>query len=60
MVPPDGDSHLLAALVLSGSLIVGCKQPASPQAAPVQVAAASDLTLAFEELGTLFETRTGQ
>jgi len=60
MFPPDGDSHLLATLVLSGSLIVGCKQPAAAQAAPVQVAAASDLTLAFEELGTLFEARTGQ
>lgn len=60
MVPPDGDGHLLAAFVLSGSLLVGCKQPTAPQPGPVQVAAASDLTLAFEELGALFETRTGQ
>jgi molybdate transport system substrate-binding protein len=37
----------------------GCRsEPA--QAGPVRVAAASDLTLAFEELGQLFEAQTGQ
>jgi molybdate transport system substrate-binding protein len=72
MVPPDGDGQWLA-LLLSGTMALGCDQ-APPSAAhgtaaggalptttaPVQVAAASDLTLAFEELGALFEARTAQ
>ena len=60
MAPPDGDLHLVPAFLLSSALLVGCKQPPSPTQEPVQVAAASDLTLAFEELGQLFEARTGQ
>jgi molybdate transport system substrate-binding protein len=59
MVPPDGDGHFLAALLFS-SLAVGCQQPAAAPPPPVQIAAASDLSLAFEELGKLFEVRTGQ
>ncbi len=61
MAPPDGDFRILPALMLSGALLTGCKTPAPPAPpAQIQVAAASDLTLAFEELGTLFEQRTGQ
>lgn len=60
MVTADGDVRALPALLLSGALLVGCKMegpPAPP--AQVRVAAASDLSIAFEELGRLFERRTG-
>jgi molybdate transport system substrate-binding protein len=61
VVPPDGDARVLPALLLSGALLVSCKTPAPPAPpAQVRVAAASDLTLAFEELGKRFEQRTGQ
>jgi molybdate transport system substrate-binding protein len=60
MAPLDGDLRILPALVLSGVLLGGCKAPAPPAPVQIQVAAASDLTLAFEELGRLFEQRTGQ
>ena len=61
MAPPDGDARVLSALLLSGSLLVGCETPARPTPpTPVRVAAASDLGLAFEELGRVFEQRTGQ
>ena len=60
MAPPDGERHFIPALVLSTALIAGCK-PAPPSERPtLQVAAAADLTVAFEELGKLFEARTGQ
>lgn len=36
------------------------KEPARDERTPVRVAAASDLTLAFEELGRSFESRTGR
>src|SRR5262249_29619730 len=56
------------ALMMGALLSLQCKseppapKPAQPAKAkePVQVAAASDLTLAFEELGKLHEARTGQ
>lgn len=59
MAAPDGDAPLVSTLLLS-SVLSACQPPASTTAtqAPVQVAAASDLTLAFEELGQLFEQRT--
>lgn len=58
--PPDGDSRFVPALLLSTALIVSCK-PAPPVShEPIRVAAAADLTLAFEELGKLFEARSGQ
>lgn len=60
MCPPDGDSPLLGGLLLSVALLAGCKSPAPSTRAPLQVAAAADLTLAFEELGKLFEARTGE
>jgi molybdate transport system substrate-binding protein len=60
MCPPDGNSPLLSGLLLGAALIGGCKTAPSSPAAPVQVAAASDLTLAFEELGKIFEARTGE
>ncbi|MBM4363296.1 MAG: molybdate ABC transporter substrate-binding protein [Deltaproteobacteria bacterium] len=48
---------LLAALAL-----IACRRGAPPDAhrAPIRVAAAADLTLAFEELGRDFERRTGR
>jgi molybdate transport system substrate-binding protein len=60
MAPPDGDLHLLPAFLLSTALLAGCKQTPAAAQQPVQVAAASDLSVAFEELGQLFEARTGQ
>src|SRR5688572_22110277 len=60
MAPPDGDLHLLPAFLLSTALLASCKQPPKAAPEPVQVAAASDLTVAFEELGQLFQARTGQ
>jgi molybdate transport system substrate-binding protein len=52
-----------ATLLLSAALSTHCKSDppqASEASQAVQVAAASDLTLAFEELGRLFEARTGR
>jgi molybdate transport system substrate-binding protein len=60
MVPPDGDLRFVPALLLSTALIGGCKAPAPKPLEPVQVAAAADLSVAFEEMGKLFEARTGQ
>lgn len=60
MCPADGDSPILSGLLLGAALLSGCKAPPSPPLAAVQVAAASDLTLAFEEMGKLFEARTGE
>lgn len=46
--------------------LAGCREPASTEPArsqsqaPVRVAAAADLTTAFEELGRAFERRTGR
>lgn len=60
MAPPDGAWPLVSAIALSTALGAGCKEALPSAAPPVQVAAASDLAVAFEELGTLFEARTGQ
>jgi molybdate transport system substrate-binding protein len=65
MVPPDGDFRLVPALLISTALVGGCKSPAPPPEgkkveAQVLVAAAADLSVAFEEMGRLFEARTGQ
>lgn len=60
MCPPDGDSPILSSLLLSAALLSGCKSAPSPPSTPIQVAAASDLTLAFEEMGKLYEARTGE
>jgi molybdate transport system substrate-binding protein len=57
MAPPDGNGGILPALLISSALPFACQQPPP---APVRVAAASDLTLAFEELGKVFEKDTGQ
>ncbi len=52
--------HVSFVVVAVGSL-GSCKREApGPAAAPVRVAAASDLTAAFEELGRVFERRTGK
>jgi molybdate transport system substrate-binding protein len=66
MVPADGDFRLAPALLLSTALVSGCKGPPSPPApeaknaaGPVLIAAAADLSVAFEEMGKLFEARTG-
>jgi molybdate transport system substrate-binding protein len=46
---------------LSVGVIVACgRGPDATSRAPIRVAAASDLSLAFEELGRLFERETGQ
>lgn len=48
-------------LLVGAALLGGCKSPTpAPTTPPVQVAAAADLTVAFEEMGKLFEARTGQ
>jgi molybdate transport system substrate-binding protein len=60
MCPPDGEPRILPTLLLGAALAVTCKSPPPTGSASVQVAAASDLTSAFEELGRLFEARTGQ
>ncbi len=60
MVPPDGALPFVPAMLLSTALAVGCKTPAPKPEEPIQVAAAADLSLAFEEMGKLFESRTGQ
>ncbi|MES1184669.1 MAG: molybdate ABC transporter substrate-binding protein [Myxococcales bacterium] len=65
MAPPDGDRSFGPALLLSTALLTvgggGCKRiPSARAQAPVQVAAAADLSVAFEEMGRLFEARTGQ
>jgi len=60
MAPADGDLHLLPAFLLSTALLSGCEQTPATVQQPVQVAAASDLSVAFQELGQLFEARTGQ
>lgn len=59
MAPPDGSGRILPALLISSALPLACKAPPPAPPAPIQVAAASDLTLAFEELGKLFENDTG-
>lgn len=46
--------------LLLGTLAAGCRKSAPQDSPPVRVAAASDLTLAFEELGEDFERTTGQ
>jgi len=61
MAPPDGNARILPALLISSAIGSGCNAaPPAPAAAPIQIAAASDLTMAFEELGKLFEQRHGQ
>jgi molybdate transport system substrate-binding protein len=60
MAPPDGDLHFLPAFLLSTALLASCKEAPTEAPEPVQVAAASDLTVAFEELGQLFQAQTGQ
>jgi molybdate transport system substrate-binding protein len=60
MVPPTGDARFAAALLLFAALSSACKPAPSPSTEPVRVAAAADLTLAFEELGKVFEANSGQ
>jgi molybdate transport system substrate-binding protein len=60
MAPPDGSARILPALLISSALPFACRAPPPAPPAPIQVAAASDLALAFEELGKLFENDTGQ
>ena len=60
MVPPDGDFRFLPALLISSALVIGCEAPASKPEAPIHVAAAADLSVAFEEMGRLFLAHTGK
>ena len=47
MVPPDGERRFVPALLLSTALTGGCHPNHAPVPAPVQVAAAADLSVAF-------------
>ena len=60
MVPPAGDFRFMPALLISSALMAGCQTGAPEPHPPVQVAAAADLSLAFEEMGKLFLARTGK
>ncbi|RYZ06443.1 MAG: molybdate ABC transporter substrate-binding protein [Myxococcales bacterium] len=60
MCPPDGDSPLFGSLLLGAALLSGCKSAPNPTTSGVQIAAASDLSLVFEEMGKLYEARTGE
>jgi molybdate transport system substrate-binding protein len=59
MPPADGDHGLVSLALLGAALASGC-QKSPPPTVPLQVAAASDLSVAFAELGKLYESRTGQ
>jgi molybdate transport system substrate-binding protein len=48
------------ACILAVIALPACKREAPREAEPIRVAAAADLTLAFEELGRVFEQQTGQ
>src|ERR1044071_7586701 len=60
MLPADGDHPFFPALLLSTALVGGCRPPPAKEQPAIQIAAAADLTVAFEELGKLFEARTGR
>lgn len=60
MPPADGDHGLVSLALLSAALASACQKSDPPQKATLQVAAASDLSVAFEELGKVFEARTGR
>jgi len=60
MVPPDGDLRFVPALLLSSTLVIGCEAPSPAPETPIQIAAAADLSVAFEEMGRLFQAHTGQ
>ncbi|MDF3066026.1 MAG: Molybdenum transporter, periplasmic molybdenum-binding protein ModA [Polyangiaceae bacterium] len=61
MCPADGESPILGGILLGAALLGGCKNaPSAATTTPIQIAAASDLALAFEEMGKLFEARTGE
>jgi molybdate transport system substrate-binding protein len=51
---------LFPSLLVGAALLSGCQDTTSATGAPLQVAAASDLSLAFEEMGKLYEGRTGE
>jgi molybdate transport system substrate-binding protein len=53
------ESRVFRAILLGTALTSACRSPAA-QEEPVQVAAAADLTVAFEEMGKLFQARSGQ
>lgn len=59
-MPPDGDRGILSFALLSAALAGGCHPPPPAAKPTLQVAAASDLSIAFAELGKVFEARTGQ
>ncbi len=60
MPPADGDRGFLSFALLGAALAGGCQRQPEPPRPTLQVAAASDLSVAFEEMGKLFEARTGQ
>ena len=60
MAPPDGELRFVPSLLLAATLTASCQSPSAAVQEPIQVAAASDLSNAFPELGKLFEARTGR
>jgi molybdate transport system substrate-binding protein len=60
MPPADGAHGLICLALLAPTLTTGCTPSPAAAKAEVQVAAASDLSVAFEEMAKLFEARTGQ
>src|ERR1041384_3603899 len=60
MPPADGDRGFISVALLGAALAGGCQKHPEPPRPALQVAAASDLSVAFEEMGKLFEARTGQ
>lgn len=61
-MPNRNTTHLLLFLFLVGLALVGCKcgTPPAIEHTPVRVAAAADLSVAFQELGRSFERETGR
>lgn len=57
---PKAVRSVLLPLLFAQFLPPPAQSETAPAAAPVQVAAAADLTLAFEELGRAFEKQTGR
>src|SRR6478609_756721 len=61
MLFSHGSARVLSAVSLSSALLgAGCKSVPSEAPQPLLVAAAADLSVAFEEMGKLYESRTGQ
>ena len=56
--PNEGAGRFCVGALSLATALAGCR--AAPRTEPLSVAAASDLSFAFGEIGTLFERRTGK